>query len=369
MRATGLGEAGRFEEAGDDIAEARRLAEALGDERLMAEVALGETLYHYFLMQLPQLREAGRRAVTGLREAGALWNLADALTFLDVACVFQGCFAESDEVNRELESLSHRIGHLGAQVIARRNRIPKIIAQSADLAVLDELSLLQANVAPNMGAHWVAYANTQRGIVHFWQGDWAQARTDMEEGVRLAFPGFWYGIHHGFLFLLLAASGERGPADELFERFSEVLPTLGRGNTMGAWCLASLAAEGVAVLGDAERARLLHPVVAEDLVRGTVIRQYDGALLQRAAGMAAAAAGLSDTAEEHFETALRQAEDLPHLMERPAVRHFYAQFLIDRGGSSDLERARTLLDEALPGYRGIGMPRHEEMARQLLGRL
>jgi hypothetical protein len=56
-------------------------------------------------------------------------------------------------------------------------------------------------------------------------------------------------------------------------------------------------------------------------------------------------------------------------MERPAVRHFYAQFLIDRGGSSDLERARTLLDEALPGYRGIGMPRHEEMARQLLGRL
>jgi tetratricopeptide (TPR) repeat protein len=366
MRATGLGEAGRFEEAGDDIAEARRLADALHDERLMAEVALGETLYHYFLMQLPQLKEAGGRAVAGLREAGALWNLTDALTFLDVACVFQGHFAESDELNRELDTLAHRIGHLGAQVIARRNRIPKVTAQSADLALLDEMSLTQANVAPDMGTHWVAYANTQRGIVHFWQGDWAQARTDMEEGVRLAFPGFWYGIHHGFLFLLLAASGERDAADGLFESFAETLPRSGRGNTMGAWCLASLAAEGVGVLGDVERARLLHPLVAEDLARGTVIRQYDGALLQRAAAMAAAAAALPDRAEEHFETALRQAQELPHLMERPAVRHFYARFLVDRGGTGDLARARYLLEEAVTGYRHIGMPRHETMAQQLL---
>jgi hypothetical protein len=135
---------------------------------------------------------------------------------------------------------------------------------------------------------------------------------------------------------------------------------------MGAWCLASLAAEGVGVLGDVERARLLHPLVAEDLARGTVIRQYDGALLQRAAAMAAAAAALPDRAEEHFETALRQAQELPHLMERPAVRHFYARFLVDRGGTGDLARARYLLEEAVTGYRHIGMPRHETMAQQLL---
>jgi DNA-binding NarL/FixJ family response regulator len=47
-------------------------------------------------------------------------------------------------------------------------------------------------------------------------------------------------------------------------------------------------------------------------------------------------------------------------MERPQVRHFYARFLMERGGSGDAERAGTLLDEAAVGYRSIGMVRHLE---------
>jgi tetratricopeptide (TPR) repeat protein len=369
MRAVGRGIAGDFAEAAADIAEAKRLAEGQSDDRLSTDVAFGETVHHYSYMQLPQLVEAGRRAVTGLRKAGELWNLTDALVFLDLGYVFQGRFADSDELNQELEPLANRLGHMGAQVIARRNRIPKLAAQAAALGVLDELSLAQSAIAPSMGTHWMAYANTQRGIVHLWRGDWVRARTDMEEGARLAFPGtFWYGIHHGFLFLLVALCGERDVARNIFERFA-ALPKPGRGNTMGAWSLAALAAEGVGILGDTGQARMLHRLFKEDLARGTVIRQYDGALLERVAAMAAAAAGLHEQAEAHFETALHQAEELPHVMERPHVRHFYGRFLIERASSGDVGRAQALLDEAILGYRSIGMPRHVAMAEQLLKRV
>ena len=40
-----------------------------------------------------------------------------------------------------------------------------------------------------------------------------------------------------------------------------------------------------------------------------LIRQYDGGLIQKAAGMVAATSGLHDEAEEHFETALRRVND------------------------------------------------------------
>jgi len=129
-----------------------------------------------------------------------------------------------------------------------------------------------------------------------------------------------------------------------------------------------LGAEAAGLVGDVERAHRLYPLVLEALGTGTLLRQYDGALIQRAAGMAAAEVGMHDAAQRHFEEALRQAEELPHLMERPQVRHWYGRFLLDRGGSGDRDRARALLEEAVAGYRGIGMPRHEAMAKELLAR-
>jgi DNA-binding NarL/FixJ family response regulator len=85
--------------------------------------------------------------------------------------------------------------------------------------------------------------------------------------------------------------------------------------------------------------------------------------------MAAAAAGLHEDAEQHFEEAMRQAQELPHLMERPQVRHFYARFLMERGRSGDVTRAGALLEEAAAGYRSIGMPKHLEWVETLRSKL
>ncbi len=40
--------------------------------------------------------------------------------------------------------------------------------------------------------------------------------------------------------------------------------------------------------------------------------------------------------------------------------------LIDRNASGDRDKARTLLGEAIDMYQQIGMPRHLEMANELL---
>jgi hypothetical protein len=41
--------------------------------------------------------------------------------------------------------------------------------------------------------------------------------------------------------------------------------------------------------------------------------------------------------------------------------------LLDRASAGDREKAKTLLSEALETYTQIGMPRHIEMTRALLG--
>jgi hypothetical protein len=82
--------------------------------------------------------------------------------------------------------------------------------------------------------------------------------------------------------------------------------------------------------------------------------------------MAAAAGSQWEVAEAHFAAALEQAETLPHRPEQAHTRRFYGRFLIERGGAGDRDRARTLLEQAVTGYRGMGMPRHEVMARELL---
>jgi tetratricopeptide (TPR) repeat protein len=371
LSAVGLSEAGQFDDASARLEEAQRLAEACGDAQLLGDIGGCELLHHYFAMQLQKSLERGRRAAEQLRRAGAAWDLADALSIVDTALISSGRFEDSDEVEGELEALAERLGHTAAAATLRRSRFAKSAAQAPDVGAFEKLSVAQLNAAQEMGnPGWLAYAHTSLGVFRFWGGDWDAARISMEEARRLATPGtLWFGIHHGFLIMLLAFLGRRDEASHVLDEVRTVLPQPHRKAMLGQWNLALLAAEAAGVLHDPGLARRLYPLVVEALRTGTLLRQYDGRLIQTTAAIAAAAADRYDLAEEHFETALRQAEDLPHLMERPHVRHFYGRFLIDRGGSGDLARAGTFLQEAVAGFRAIGMPRHEGMARKILARL
>ncbi len=356
---------GQPESADEHAAEARRLADASSDPQVLADVGLSETFHHYFFMRMTRVVDVGRPATEALRAAGSLWNLAETLAFLDVGLVFQGRFVESTELHRELDPLAERLRHSGAASTATRNRFVSAAAERADLAELARLAehqLRSASLTNNAG--WVAFSHTLRGIVDFWSGDWKRARLALNEGAGAAGP-FWAPAQRGWLLVLDAWEGHADEVDRGYAELEALLPRLGRPNLIGSWTLAALSAEAIGLVGGRSRADRLHALVCEALATGTLMRQFDGRLLQTVAGMGAAAAGRLDDAREHFEIALRQASELPHRVERPQACHAYARALLEHG--DDAERAFRLACDAEREYAAIGMPRHARAAQVLAG--
>lgn len=104
------------------------------------------------------------------------------------------------------------------------------------------------------------------------------------------------------------------------------------------------------------------PVVLQRLGKVELAFGFGFTPWQMVAGIAASAAERWDDAQEHFETALRQAAEMPHKIAQPEVRRWYAWMLIDRAEAGDHDKARTLLGEAVEMYRTIGMPKYVELA-------
>lgn len=136
-------------------------------------------------------------------------------------------------------------------------------------------------------------------------------------------------------------------------------------NGVGAWSVLPASVECAALLEHREHAAPLYPLVRQLMAEGAVLL-WDQGLVEKAAGIAAAAGGAWEASEAHFESALRMADGMPHPVEQPEVRRWYAWMLLDRCGPGDRERARVLLTEARSGYERVVMPKHVEMADRML---
>jgi tetratricopeptide (TPR) repeat protein len=145
-----------------------------------------------------------------------------------------------------------------------------------------------------------------------------------------------------------------------------LLPRPGRPNTGGSWTVLFCAVEALTILGEKAEAAKLYPLVLGGMKTGNLFRAFDNRLLDTVAGIAAGAGGNWAKAEEHFQAALRRCQELPHIIEQPEVRRFYARMLLDRNAQGDREKARGLLSEAVEMYRRIGMPKHVEMGEAML---
>ena len=130
--------------------------------------------------------------------------------------------------------------------------------------------------------------------------------------------------------------------------------------------MLALVIEGLVMLGERSRAGELYPLVRELVDTGAIVLWPISRFTQTVAGIAAAAARQWDTAEEHFQIAMQQAESFPNRLEQTEIRRFHAMMLLDRGAPGDRAKAQMLLGEALETYTRIGMPRHIEMAQALL---
>ena len=122
--------------------------------------------------------------------------------------------------------------------------------------------------------------------------------------------------------------------------------------------------ESLAVLGQRNEAAELYPLVIRGIEKG-VVTSWQLRLWQMVAGIAAACGEHWDAAQEHYETALTQAHELPHKIAQPEVRRWYAQMLLDRDAPGDRDKARAFLGEATEMYQAIGMPKHLEMVERM----
>jgi class 3 adenylate cyclase/tetratricopeptide (TPR) repeat protein len=351
------------------IAQAVAMAEQLGDQRLLGRVLSSKAVHHWAYLQLPEMADSGLRAAEPLRSAGDLWTLADALWAGQFGLLFLGRFDEVAKISQEVEPLASRLGHLGALVQAGRARGLREFMLTGDIDKYEEFARSDLELCRSAGNPWICNSYTLLGVAHFCRGRWQEALEHFQEAVRLETAGFWAGGEWAFLFPGKAYAGDKDAALATLEQRRDNLPRSGQANTNGAWTMLFGVVEGLAVLGERNEAAKLYPLVLEAIDTGAVIPWLGDRLLQTVAGMAAAAGRQWEKAEEHYQTALRQAHELPVVIQQPEVRRWYARMLIDRDAPGDRDKAWRLLTEAIAMYRRIGMSKHVEMAQALSSQL
>ena len=360
-----LGFAGR-PGGGELIEQSMSMAADLGDDEVLSAVLRHKSWRHWHGGQFSQGRDAARDAAALLRSTSSLWDLADVLSLPAVASSFHvGDLAESAAFVEEVEPLAERTGHFGAEWFATMFTAMKQVVLTGDLDRFETYSRAQVELGRRSEFPWRCTADLLHGFVCLCLGDWRDAETICQEAVDVEPQDcFLTGVAPAGLRLARAHSRTATAAGELSQSATEVasLDEL----THGRWEQLLGTVEGLAVLGDRPTAAELYPSVLRGLDRGTVISWSWLRLVQTVAGIAAAAGEQWDAAEQHFDTALRQAHELPHVIAQPEVRRWYAWMLLDRNAAGDRDKARTLLGEAVEMYGAIGMPMHLEMAREML---
>ena len=91
--------------------------------------------------------------------------------------------------------------------------------------------------------------------------------------------------------------------------------------------MAVVSADALFLAGARQEVAALYPLYVDQISNGLVSLVTPGGLVQQCAGLAAAAGGKWNTAEKHFETALRQAHETPDRIAQPEVRRWYASML------------------------------------------
>jgi len=403
-----------FYSAGEAMSRrALAMAEKLGDNGVAGNQLAAIAARHWMYMEPREAAAVGLRAAELLRRAGHLWYLVDALFFTSGSLLWMGRVEESAQTFRELAPLARRLGHTispesDEMAVLRLLRNGDIDAHDA----FNQRELERVRSRQGAGAA-LPIPVVGLGVGHFWRGRWPDALAIFDEAAKGEPPATFYGYAHAFMLLARAYMGDREGALAVLQqkgrgatsgsqdrpassallrpmiraarnsglgyrgllglilesrsmRTRGLLPRPGRPNTGGSWTVLFCAVEALAILGEKAEAARLYPLIQEGMKTGILFRGFDLRLLDTLAGIAAGAGGKWAQAEEHFRTALRRAEELPHVIEQPEARRFYARMLLDRNAPGDRETARRLLTEAVEMYRRIGMPKHVELAEALL---
>ena len=353
-----------YSEAHEPLIEAEKLASGLDRPELTAELLAARTRFHWSYMQFPEAIETGLRAMAMLKERGELYEVAEVGWCVHCSAFLANRYRITDQVEQEMETAT-RVGHTQAKYISDVLPIRQHLVQTGDLAgSIDQVSR-HIQWAEQHAPVWRGYDHSGRAGAHFFAGDWSAALADYDTADRLEPAGFQVGHHRTILLVARAYAGE----DVLGRLREERVATLAlaEDNPLGPWESLVNVVEGLAVLGCQNETADLYPLVRRGIDKGRG-GSWHFRLWQMVAGIAAGGEHW-DASQAHFETALQEAHELPHVIGQPEVRRWYARMLLDREAAGDQDKARTLLGEATAMYRTIGMPKHLEMVEKMLAAL
>jgi DNA-binding SARP family transcriptional activator/tetratricopeptide (TPR) repeat protein len=365
LSGTGASLRGNHEQGDAFTGQAVVLAEEFGG-RMLGAALLGRCIHHWWWGEFREAVNSGMRGAEMCRAAGDVPRLANGLPFLHFALATHGRLKESASVWDELQTLGRKFGYHGPLLAAGRSQ-SRLNVPAGDIEGMERFALDYVAACQETGMPWSSDGHLWLGVSAFWRGHWDRALSAFQEATRSEIPGsVQAGAGWAFRLLVRAYQGDRQGVHAMLQEKQNTLPERGQPHLLGAWTTLVVLPEALAVVGEMSHAASFYPHVVDAIEAGAVLRIWDAASLQCVAGICSAASEDWSTAERHYRTALRQADELPHRIAQPEVRRWFAQMLLSRDAAQDRSEARRLLGQAVEAYRRLGMPRHEQMAESLL---
>src|ERR1017187_6281271 len=340
LRATGMSAAG-------DIAGAARRRKELGATEDFSMVS-----FYFHSMQWLELLEAAPRVARAYRDRGDLWSAAKSAMPALVA-TYCGRPAQAANDLPGIIQPAEKLGHHHI-LLACKSFSAGLATARGELRQAER----DAEDAWDFGeTHQLAFVF----IAGMIRGGIAQLRGNLSEAERWFSYGeepwsHMFGAKDASLFALWAESKDPRASDAWAQRRWK-LPRAGQLNSVGEWTALERSVTGLAWMGRREEAAALRPLT-EDLARTGVWLSRTMFPFRTTAGIAAACAGDWSAAEEHYLTAIHQADTAPYRPAQPTAREWYALMLLDRNWPGDAAKARDLLSEALAMYESLEMPFH-----------
>jgi len=358
--AVGLG--GEFDESDAYLAQATAMAEALGDPHLLgAEVLMSRqyNLQHYHRGALHA--EVADRAIALVREHGKPWDVSVALSAATPGYLATGRFKDLERFNEEALSLAVQHGDLGGQLHAHCF-LALVHAYRGELDTARELMLPALDIERELPAY--SFIQSILAAIHLWRGEWEPAKEAAAQAVAHAVSGAFEGLEAAHQLKVLAGIGD-ADAEKVLETWRWRWPQAGQQNPAGAWYLGMAAIEAAALLGRRGDAAALYPCAVQLSELGSLY-SFSIGLTERFAGIAAAAGGNWEQAEQHFDNAIEQAQQVNARLELTETVRWRAQMLLWRDEPDDREQARQLLTKARSAYAEIGMSGHVGIVEKML---
>ncbi|RJP69006.1 MAG: hypothetical protein C4532_11680 [Candidatus Abyssobacteria bacterium SURF_17] len=353
------------------FAEALGMAEKLGEKQLEGPILYRKAMFHRNYWQGPEETECALRSAELLRAGNKPLDTSNALLAAEWGLIGIGRLEEAARVERELEAFTPKTGAEFNRCVLDLYECLREVVGTGDLERLETRISTALKESLSLQWSWIYMDYVLLGWAQFWRGKWELAEKNFRKAVELMDPraeGF-IGYLISPLLVFLASAGRRDEALALMEERKNLLPSAGQPNTLGAWTMLVGAVEALAILGKDDEAARLYPLAREAVATGNLLSPSCASLVQTIAGIAASAAREWDSAEEHFGIALKQAHELPHVIEQAGVRRWHAHMLVERGGRGDLDKALKLLREATELYQKLEMPKHMGMAQGLMEKI